>query len=90
MPIAARESNLPRHHGQDEARSALTVMVNVANGIDPRHSQGAHRLGLVTRQQMVTALVDAIENPVSRVRIVEVPEIRKGLKPAPSAASSAA
>jgi len=56
----------------------------------PATRSGAYRLGLVTRQQMVTALVDAIENPVSGVRIVEVQEIRNGLKPAPNTASSAA
>ena len=37
---------------------------------------GALRLGLVTREQMVRALVTAVENPISGARIVEVPEIR--------------
>ncbi|NUO84087.1 NAD(P)H-binding protein [candidate division KSB1 bacterium] len=36
----------------------------------------AQRLGLVTLQQMVRALVWAIENPAHSVRIVEVPQIR--------------
>jgi uncharacterized protein YbjT (DUF2867 family) len=38
--------------------------------------EGALRLGLVTRQQMVTALARAVENPCTGRRIVEVPEIR--------------
>ena len=37
----------------------------------------AQRLGLVTLSQMVTALVDAIEHPPDRERIVEVPQIRR-------------
>ena len=39
----------------------------------------AGRLGLVTHEQMVRALVAAVENPVQGVRIVEVPGIRRGL-----------
>jgi uncharacterized protein YbjT (DUF2867 family) len=37
---------------------------------------GAKRLGLVTLEQMVTALVEAVESPVQGLRVVEVPEIR--------------
>ena len=43
----------------------------------PSTREGAHRLGLVTLDQMVTALVRAVENPAEGVRIVEVPEIRE-------------
>ena len=50
---------------------------------------GARRLGLVTREQMVSAIVTCIEQPPDGVRVVEVPEIRargaeapRGLKPA--------
>jgi uncharacterized protein YbjT (DUF2867 family) len=42
----------------------------------PGVSRGAKRLGLVTLQQMVIALVEAVESPVQGLRIVEVPEIR--------------
>lgn len=42
----------------------------------PSTKVGAQRLGLVTRQQMIHALVHAVENPCRGVRIVEVPEIR--------------
>jgi uncharacterized protein YbjT (DUF2867 family) len=42
----------------------------------PSTREGAQRLGLVTHRQMVTALLQAVENPVSGRRIVEVPEIR--------------
>jgi len=35
----------------------------------------ANRLGLVTYEQMVAALVNAIENPSQGMRIVEVPQI---------------
>ena len=36
----------------------------------------ALRLGLVTRNEMLCALVDAVEHPPAEMRIVEVPEIR--------------
>jgi uncharacterized protein YbjT (DUF2867 family) len=36
----------------------------------------AQRLGLVTLEQMVLALVEAVESPACGVRIAEVPEIR--------------
>jgi len=45
-------------------------------GALPATRAGARRLGLVTHAQMVAALVSAVENPASGVRIVEVPEIR--------------
>ena len=37
---------------------------------------GAQRLGLVTLEQMVMALVEAVESPVQGLRIAGVPEIR--------------
>lgn len=37
---------------------------------------GARRLGLVTLRTMLRALVFAIENPASGIRVMEVPEIR--------------
>jgi len=43
----------------------------------PPTRAGARRLGLVTLNQMLSALVHAVENPASGTRIVEVPEIRK-------------
>jgi uncharacterized protein YbjT (DUF2867 family) len=42
----------------------------------PATRDGARRLGLVTREQMWQALVNAVENPAKGIRIVEVPEIR--------------
>lgn len=42
----------------------------------PATRDGARRLGLVTRQQMIHALTHAVEHPVQGMRIVEVPEIR--------------
>ncbi|MGA9039495.1 MAG: NAD(P)H-binding protein [Terriglobales bacterium] len=42
----------------------------------PKTRDGALRLGLVTREQMIRALVNAVENPCRGIRIVEVPEIR--------------
>jgi len=44
----------------------------------PGKRETARRLGLVTLKQMTGALVKAIENPGQGVRIVEVPEIRRG------------
>jgi uncharacterized protein YbjT (DUF2867 family) len=42
----------------------------------PSTREGATRLGLVTLDQMVRALVHAVETPARGVRIVEVPQIR--------------
>jgi uncharacterized protein YbjT (DUF2867 family) len=42
----------------------------------PFTRKGAQRLGLVTLEQMVLALVEAVESPALGVRIVEVSEIR--------------
>lgn len=42
----------------------------------PSTRAGATRLGLVTLNQMVRALVHAVETPARTVHIVEVPEIR--------------
>jgi uncharacterized protein YbjT (DUF2867 family) len=44
----------------------------------PSTRPGAQRLGLITRDQMIRALVHAVENPSAGVRIVEVPEMRSG------------
>ena len=55
----------------------------------PATRAGALRLGLVTHKQMIGALVAAVENPASGVRIVEVPEIREGLNSATPAGSAA-
>ena len=41
----------------------------------PPTRDGARRLGLVTLNQMLFALVHAVENPAAGIRIVEVPEI---------------
>jgi uncharacterized protein YbjT (DUF2867 family) len=42
----------------------------------PATRAGARRLGLVSRGQLVTTLVRAVEEPPTGVRVVEVPEIR--------------
>jgi uncharacterized protein YbjT (DUF2867 family) len=42
----------------------------------PATREGAQRLGLVTLGQMVAALVAAVENPPTGIRILEVPQIR--------------
>ena len=45
----------------------------------PSKRDTALRLGLVTHAQMIASLARAVENrPPSGVRVVEVPEIRKG------------
>lgn len=44
----------------------------------PSTREGARRLGLVTLEQMLHALVGAVENPCIGVRILGVPEIRHG------------
>ncbi len=45
----------------------------------PAWRAGAERLGLVTHDQMIRALVAAVESPAHGIRHVEVPEIRAGL-----------
>jgi uncharacterized protein YbjT (DUF2867 family) len=42
----------------------------------PATRESARRLGLVTLEQMVAALVQSIENPAHGIRILGVPEIR--------------
>jgi len=42
----------------------------------PSTRDSARRLGLVTVDQMVAAMVKAVEDPVSGIRVLEVPEIR--------------
>jgi uncharacterized protein YbjT (DUF2867 family) len=44
----------------------------------PATRAGATRLGLVTLDQMIRALVCAVESPANGERIVQVPEIRTG------------
>ena len=43
----------------------------------PSTADGARRLGLVSRTQMIAALVGAVENPPRDVRVVGVPDIRR-------------
>lgn len=43
----------------------------------PSMREGALRLGLVNRQQMVGSLAAAVEAPPNGVRVIEVPEIRR-------------
>lgn len=45
----------------------------------PASREGARRLGLVTLEQMLAALVCAVETPANGVRVVEVPEIRQAV-----------
>jgi uncharacterized protein YbjT (DUF2867 family) len=42
----------------------------------PSTREGAQRLGLVTLEQMITALTFAVENPAVGIRLVAVPDIR--------------
>jgi uncharacterized protein YbjT (DUF2867 family) len=56
----------------------LLIPVYAVLGWIPATRDGAARLGLVTHRAMIVALVRAVETPpVSGVRIVEVPEIRR-------------
>ena len=45
-------------------------------GFLPYTEDSAQRQGLVTREQIIQALVRAVDNPCRGVHIVEVPEIR--------------
>ena len=42
----------------------------------PSTREGAQRLELVTLEQMVTALLAAVENPAHGIKVVSVPQIR--------------
>jgi len=42
----------------------------------PSTREGARRLGLVTVEQMLRALAEAVEHPAAGVRVIEVPAIR--------------
>jgi uncharacterized protein YbjT (DUF2867 family) len=57
----------------------LLLPVYAVLNLLPQTRAGAQRLGLVTRHQMVRALVYAVEHPTPGVRVVEVPEIRSFL-----------
>jgi len=48
--------------------------------LNPGTRESARRLGLVTIEQMVTALANAVDHPASGARVVEVPEIRSGVR----------
>jgi uncharacterized protein YbjT (DUF2867 family) len=54
---------------------ALLPAYKVAELLPPTRD-GARRLGLVTLEQMTTALLGAVENPVSGTKVMEVPAIR--------------
>lgn len=53
----------------------LLPMYKLAELLPPTR-EGALRLGLVTLEQMVTALLVAVENPARGIKLVSVPEIR--------------
>ena len=61
----------PNHHWP----VALVPLYKLAEMV-PFTRSGARRLGLVTLNQMIMALVQAVESPADGIRIVEVPEIR--------------
>ena len=49
----------------------------------PKMRESVQRLGLITIQQMLTALIWAVENPPTGVRIVDVARIRELDRPSP-------
>jgi len=50
----------------------------------PATRQGAQRLGLVTLEQMLVALTNAVDHPSEGQRVLSVPEIRRGTFDTPS------
>jgi uncharacterized protein YbjT (DUF2867 family) len=58
---------------------ALLIPLYAMLAIIPSTRASAHRLGLVTRAQIVAALIRAVEDPPERTRIIEVPAIRSSL-----------
>ena len=59
---------------------ALLPFYKIAEAI-PAAAQGATRLGLVRLEEMIAALLEAVENPVAGMKIVDVPGIRAAAKP---------
>ena len=53
----------------------LVPIYKLAERLPPTR-EGALRLGLVTLEQMVTALLAAVESPARGIKVVSVPEIR--------------
>lgn len=73
------EHNHAERSNKNTGYTGLTpccLSIKLRSGI-PATREGARRLGLVTIDQMVRALVHAVENPASGCRVIEVPEIRK-------------
>lgn len=60
----------------------LVPIYKVAEMLPPTR-EGALCLGLVTLEQMVTALMAAVENPAHGIRVVSVPEIRSAWRENP-------
>lgn len=56
----------------------------------PATREAARQLGLVSLEQMLAALVAAVENPAGAMRIVEVPAIRRAAEPGRSLLAPAA
>lgn len=56
---------------------ALLPFYKLAEALPPTR-ESALRLGLVTIEDMVATLVDAVEHPARGVKIAEVPQIRQG------------
>jgi uncharacterized protein YbjT (DUF2867 family) len=54
---------------------ALVPLYRLAEGF-PSLREGAQRLGLVTLEQLTTTLVQAVENPTTKERVLGVPAIR--------------
>ena len=46
----------------------------------PGSRDAARRLGLVTLPQMIETLARAVETPAQGIRVLEVPQIRAGLR----------
>jgi hypothetical protein len=53
----------------------LLPIYKVAEWLLSTHER-ARRLGLVTLEQMLNALVVAVKNPVAGIQVITVPEIR--------------
>jgi len=55
----------------------LLVPLYAMAALFPPTRDGARRLGLVTLEQMTTALLTAVDNPMAGTRVLGVPEIRR-------------
>jgi len=65
-------------HRQPVGRRTLLLPLYWLGALVPLTRDAARRLALVTLAQMLQSLVWAVEHPATALRVLEVPDIRRG------------